>query len=160
MSLRLDSNFAKASRVGNVALVLAVGLLFGTLFSGTQSSKADTFYVMPRLSKGGLAPTCSGTLKPVTTPITDLDVSGTCTVGAGTYYFNNVDIFGKGSLVFSDTVTDFWAKSIIIENGASLTAGVAPDGVTISPVGTAGGKVTIHLWGPQQGPPNSPEFKA
>jgi hypothetical protein len=90
---------------------------------------------------------------------TDLDVTGTCTVGAGTYYFNTVDIYGKGSLVFADTVTDFWAKSIIIENGASLTAGVAPDG-TMVPVGTAGGKLTIHLWGPQQGPPNSPEFKA
>jgi hypothetical protein len=159
MSLCLDSNFAKASRVGNVALVLVLGLLFGTLFSGAQSSKADTFPVMPHLSKTTGTPTCTGPLTPTTMPITDLDVSGTCTVGAGTYYFNNVDIFGKGSLVFSDTVTDFWAKSIIIENGASLTAGVASDG-TIVPVGTAGGKVTIHLWGAQQGPPNSPEFKA
>ena len=80
----------------------------------------------------------------------DLDVTGACTVGAGTYTYKHVDIYGGGSLAFADAAIDFWAESILIENKGTLTAGIAPDGVTISPVGTnPGGKITIHLYGAQ-----------
>ncbi|HEY9158300.1 hypothetical protein [Candidatus Binatus sp.] len=139
-----------------MALVFAVGLLFGAVFSGAESSKADTFAVMPPITNAKAAETCTGPLKPKTPP-EDLDVTGACTVGAGTYVYKNVRIYGnadgtvKGSLAFADAAIDFWAESIIIENNGTLTAGVAPDGVTISPVGTnPGGKITIHLYGAQQ----------
>ncbi len=78
---------------------------------------------------------------------TDLVVAtGTCTVGAGQYYFHNVNIFGGGHLLFADTVTDFWAESILVQNSGSLTAGTPS-----TPIGSAGGHLTIHLWGPDQG---------
>jgi len=192
MSWRLDFSFVKSSRIRNVGLVLVVGLLFGTLFSGALSSKADTlavtphvgkpeaaaycvggkaksgkptkhlevadtFAVMPPVSNSKGAPTCKGALKPSVTTLGDLDVTAACTVPGSNspktptmYVFDNIDIYGGGSLAFADANIDFWAKSIIIENKGTLTAGVAPDGVTISPVGTAGGKITIHLYGPQQ----------
>ncbi len=72
--------------------------------------------------------------------------TGTCTVGPGAYYFHNVNIFGGGKLQFTDAVTDFWAESILVQNGGVLTAGSLGD-----PIGTAGGRVTIHLWGADQG---------
>lgn len=72
--------------------------------------------------------------------------TGTCTVGAGQYYFHNVNIFGGGRLMFTDAVTDFWAESILVQNNGSLTAGN-----TDIPIGTAGGRLTIHLWGADQG---------
>lgn len=72
--------------------------------------------------------------------------TGTCMVGPGAYYFHNVNIFGGGKLLFSDTVTEFWAESILIQNNGSLTAGS-----TSAPIGAAGGHITIHLWGPDQG---------
>jgi hypothetical protein len=150
MSWHLDSSFIKAPRIRNVALIFAVGLLFGALFSGAESSKADTFAVMPPITNSAAAATCTGPLKSGKTPPEDLDVTGACTVGAGTYKYKNVDIYGGGSLAFADAAIDFWAASIIIENKGTLTAGVAPDG-TISPVGTnPGGKITIHLYGAQQ----------
>lgn len=156
MSWHLGSSLAKVSRIGNVALVFALGLLFGALFSGAESSKADTFAVMPPITNARAAETCTGPLRPKTPP-ENLDVTGACTVGAGTYVFKHVKIYGKadgtvkGSLAFADAPIDFWAESIIIENNGTLTAGVAPDGVTISPVGTnPGGKITIHLYGAQQ----------
>jgi G8 domain len=72
--------------------------------------------------------------------------TGTCIVGLGTYYFHNINIFGGGKLQFADALTDFWAESILVQNNGSLTAGT-----TGAPIGTAGGHVTIHLWGPDQG---------
>ncbi len=150
MSWHLDSSFIKASRVRNVALILAVGLLSGTLFSGAQSSKADTFAVMPHLSSAATAASCSGGALTPGKPAEDLDVTVPCAVSAaGAYNYNDVHIYGGGSLAFADAAIDFWAKSIIIENKGTLTAGVASDG-SIVPIGTAGGKLTIHLWGPQQ----------
>lgn len=73
-------------------------------------------------------------------------MTGTCTVGAGEYYFHNINILNGGELKFSDTVTDFWAESILIQSGGTLSAGSPSE-----PIGTAGGKLTIHLWGPDQG---------
>ncbi len=76
----------------------------------------------------------------------DLLVKGACTVGAGTYHYRNVNIIEPGSLTFDDAVIDFWAYGIIVENKASLIAGS-----DTAPIGMAGGKLTIHLYGENQG---------
>ena len=57
-----------------------------------------------------------------------------------------MNIYGGGSLTFSDAVIDFWAQSILVENNGSLIAGSPAH-----PIGTAGGLVTIHLYGKDQG---------
>jgi len=75
----------------------------------------------------------------------DLHVTGACTVGAGTYQYRNVNIFNGGSLTFDDAVIDFWAYNIVIENDGSLIAGTE-----INPIGMSG-KLTIHLYGEDQG---------
>ncbi len=72
--------------------------------------------------------------------------TGTCTVGAGKYLYGNVNIYGGGSLVFTDAKIDFWAKSILVEASGSLIAGT-----TAAPIGTAGGVVIFHLYGKDQG---------
>ncbi len=92
----------------------------------------------------------------------DLVVSGPCTVPPGTYYYGNINIvqtyddkgtpLTQGELNFTDakdSTTDFWASSIIVENGGTLTAGVVgEDGKTsASPFGSDGGVLTIHLYG-------------
>src|SRR5271165_6599889 len=84
---------------------------------------------------------------------TDLEVTGPCKVKGSaslpslTYYFHSVNIYtapsaaGGGNLTFDDALTDFYAENIVVEKGGSLIAGKA------TPIGTAGGLVTIHLWG-------------
>lgn len=73
----------------------------------------------------------------------DLEVTtGTCTVPAGTLKYKNVNIYRGGGLNFSDANIDFWASSILVEDGGSLTAGTRA-----TPIGTNGGTVTIHLYG-------------
>src|SRR5436190_18699950 len=73
----------------------------------------------------------------------DLAVIGTCkvdgTVKDGLYNYGEINIYGKGKLIFSDARIDFWAKSIIVENGGELLAG--KDTAPIA------GPVTIHLYG-------------
>ena len=66
-------------------------------------------------------------------------------MGTGTYQFGNVNVITGGSLIFADATIDFWARSILVENGGSLIAG-SPT----APIGTQGGVVTIHLYGPEQ----------
>jgi hypothetical protein len=72
-----------------------------------------------------------------------------CHVGSGTYNYGNVNILAGGSLVFDellpDVKIDFWAKSILVENMGSLSAG------EIRPFGTRGGVLTIHLYGADHG---------
>ena len=80
----------------------------------------------------------------------DLEVTGPCTVPAGIYHYGNVNIYNGGVLTFQDAVIHFWANSILIENNSSLIAGTTQD-----PIGTAGGVVTIHLYGSDQGIPGS-----
>jgi cell migration-inducing and hyaluronan-binding protein len=104
--------------------------------------------------------TCTGGAITSGDASTDLQVTGPCTVAAGTYIFHNVNIYAKdpstctanpsscGSLTFADDPSgiDFYAENIIVENGGSLTAGTtAPIGTTCS--GGKCGTVTIHLWG-------------
>lgn len=78
----------------------------------------------------------------------NLEITGACTAGTGLYQYKDVNIFGTkdnpGSLTFEDGgPINFWAKSIIIENHGSLIAG--------SPADPFVSKLTIHLWGLQQG---------
>ncbi len=86
----------------------------------------------------------------------DLIVIGDCHVKSlpsPNYYFGNVNIVvtstGKvGRLIFDEPEvggTNFWAKSILVQNGASLLAGT--DGTTVTPIVNT---VTIHLWGADQ----------
>jgi hypothetical protein len=76
----------------------------------------------------------------------DLEVVGPCQVGAGIYKFGNVNIYGGGSLTLADAKIDFWASSILVEKGSRLAAG-SPS----SPIGSQGGRVTIHLYGADRG---------
>src|SRR5262249_54489035 len=76
---------------------------------------------------------------------TDLMVTGPCEVKAGTYTFHNVNVVKTagvdctqqpancGSLSFDDDPSgiDFFAESILIENGGSLIAGSST-----TPIGT------------------------
>jgi hypothetical protein len=72
-------------------------------------------------------------------------VGGECTVGAGTYHYGAVNVYGGGVLTFADEVIDFWTSGMIVENEGSVVAGVP------HPIGTNGGKLTIHLYGADQG---------
>ncbi|MBP7231854.1 MAG: G8 domain-containing protein [Syntrophaceae bacterium] len=72
-------------------------------------------------------------------------------LGEGTYVYSYVNIYGEfdkdgmpvvgkeGKLIFKDAKIDFWAKSILVENGGNLIIG-SPD----EPVKN---KITIHLYG-------------
>ena len=94
-----------------------------------------------------IASCAGGTLAPPSQPGSDLLVNVACQVGAGTYQFGNVNVVAGGSLIFADATIDFWARSILVENDGSLIAG-SPT----APIGTRGGVVTIHLYGPEQRP--------
>ena len=80
----------------------------------------------------------------------DLDITGACTVDGtvlnGVYHYRNVHIYNGGSLTFNDAVIHFWAYNILVENNGSLIAGSE-----MTPIGAAGGKLTIHLYGEDQG---------
>src|SRR5215831_798824 len=77
-----------------------------------------------------------------------------CHVGGvnSPYNYGNVNILAGGSLVFDEPLSngkiDFWAKSILVENGGSLLAGALN-----APFGSMGmGSVlTIHLYGKDLG---------
>ncbi len=77
----------------------------------------------------------------------DIVLSAPCSAGVGTFHYGNVNIVNGGSLTFQDQAIDFWSKNILVENGGSLVAG-SPG----APIGSAGGAVTIHLYGADQGP--------
>jgi hypothetical protein len=76
----------------------------------------------------------------------DLEVTGACTAGAGTYRYGHVNIHGGGSLTFADEVIDFWSSGILVEKDSALVAGSASH-----PIGYQGGRLTIHLYGSDQG---------
>ncbi len=106
----------------------------------------------PMTGYGGYADECTdaNTLKP--------DISGKpleikggevkC-IGAGTYNYSLVNIHGtidkdgntvaEGKLIFKNVKIDFWAKSILVENGGSLIIGSETE-----PIANA---VTIYLYG-------------
>ncbi len=120
-------NLTSPCRLGFLIGVGVLGLALGQL-AGAQATTCTT---------GSLPPGNGG----------DLIVSGgTCTVGAGTFQYHNVNIISGGTLLFTDNKIDFWAESILVENTGSLIAGS-----TTAPIGTADGLVTIHLYGVDQG---------
>jgi len=78
----------------------------------------------------------------------DLKVTGTCFVKIGApSYYGNVNILRNGTLDFDETrgakdsKTEFWATSIIVENGGTMiarghpTATPPPTGRTVSMAG-------------------------
>ena len=79
----------------------------------------------------------------------DIVVNVPCAVDGsapnGLYQYGNINIISGGTLTFDDVKIDLWAANILIENGGSLLAG------TTMPIGTNGGSLTIHLYGPDQG---------
>ncbi|MDQ5985012.1 MAG: hypothetical protein CSYNP_00716 [Syntrophus sp. SKADARSKE-3] len=72
------------------------------------------------------------------------EITSKVCLGPGTYHYKFVNIYNGGKLIFPDATVDFWAKSILVENGGSLIAGSPGE-----PVGTTDIKntVTIHLYG-------------
>jgi len=118
-------------------------VLFSSSFASAQRGTFVSDHHKKPLGSGGS--TCTGG------PLAhgnggDLEVTGSCTVAAGTYQYRNVNIYGGGSLTFSDAVIDFWAQSILVENHGNLIAGSSAN-----PIGSAGGLITIHLYGNDQG---------
>ena len=83
----------------------------------------------------------------------DLVVNGACTVKSGAdYYYGKVNIVAGGTLLFKegqpsdiDKVTNFWARSVIVENGGTLQAGT-PE----TPYGTNLQTLNIILYGRDQ----------
>ncbi|EGV18697.1 G8 domain-containing protein [Thiocapsa marina 5811] len=78
----------------------------------------------------------------------DLEVTGPCRVGPGIYRYRDVNIHSGGTLRFADSVVDFWARSILVENTGALIAGGPGAGERI---GSQGGRLTIYLYGRDQG---------
>jgi hypothetical protein len=88
----------------------------------------------------------------------DLLIDHECHVGIGWFGYNNVNIISgglpgnrtHGKLIFVEdrdgTSIQFYAHSILVENGGSLEAGTAD-----KPFGSWGGYLTIHLYGKDQG---------
>jgi len=83
----------------------------------------------------------------------DLDIAGKVScIGPGTYNYGYVNVRGdgqkEGKLIFLDAKIDFWARSILVENGGNLVAG-SPD----NPIGTKdiSNVLTIHLYGDDAG---------
>ena len=91
---------------------------------------------------------------------TDLKVTGTCEINgtpaqgkALLYVFHNVNIVNGGKLIFHDDFDiDFYAESILVENGGSLIAvstniGFLPRASQAGSVLPFQKRLTFHLWG-------------
>jgi hypothetical protein len=88
----------------------------------------------------------------------DLEVTGTCTVGAGDYVYGNVNVFGTtdrpAMLKFKDARITFSARSILVENFGHLLAGWSTMRKEARPIGTRrNGRLTIRLYGAPTDPP-------
>jgi hypothetical protein len=114
-----------------------------------------TLFLLPLCCPSrALAVVCDDSKKsplPAGDATTDLEVTGPCAVnGPGPYTFRNVNIYKAagaqtgGALDFKDGTTDFYAESILVENGGSLTAGSATTPIE--------GTIRIHLWGKASDP--------
>ena len=90
--------------------------------------------------------TCEGTLNAGGNGTDDLLIATPCNVTAGEHMYRNVNIINNGVLNFLDEApeTKFWAKSILVEDGGSLTAGTNS---AAGAFGANGGKLTIYLYG-------------
>jgi hypothetical protein len=124
---------SRIHQLARISLVFSSLLLLVMIFSGRALATPIT---------------CNGGTLTSGDATTDLQVTGPCEVTAGTYIFHSVNIYSTnpgvtlgGSLNFDDAKIDFYAENIVIEYGGSLIAG------NPNPIGTAGGALTIHLWG-------------
>ena len=92
--------------------------------------------------------------------MTDLEVRGPCEVttdpnqqGPLVYAFHNVNILNNGQLIFKDDYDiDFYAESILVENGGKLIAistqsGLLPNVSMLSGALPFQKRLTFHLWG-------------
>ena len=124
---------AKSGRVVTAVTALALALLVGPWeFAQARDLPTDK---------------CRGGVLTPQNPGDDLLVTKDCVVGPGTYKWGNINILADGTLNFADAKIDFWAKSILVENGGRLIAGTPPGPGQPGPIGTQGGVVTIHLYG-------------
>ncbi len=120
--------------------VMLALLLTSMLFAGRLCEAADRKAPSPLVCNSGSLPTGGDGTQDV-----QVVGPGVCTVGMGTYYYHNFNIYNGGTLQFLDDGNiDLWAANILVENNSSLLAGTptAPYGVN--------GVLTIHLWGPAQ----------
>lgn len=114
------------------------------LFASAALALAAAVQAGPSLGTRQAADTCaSGVLNSRNGG--DLIVTARCQVPAGTYQFGDVHVLAGGSLEFDDAVIQFWAANILVEKDGSLIAG-SPT----APIGSAGGELTIYLWGRDQ----------
>lgn len=150
MALHRESQVTAARWVGGALLV---GLLFtveAVLSLATPASASVAVCQDGVLHANGGAP-----------EIHDLVVDRPCTLQAdsgllsGTWKYGVVNIIEGGSLhVPSNLHVDFWAQSILIQNGGSFTVGnIDPATKHIIPLGgLLGTRLTIHLYGAEQSP--------
>jgi hypothetical protein len=134
-SATVVSHFKTINRTAMSALLLASILLAGTLCPAANRASSS-----PLVCNSGSLPTGGDGTQDV-----QVVGPGICTVGPGTYYYHNFNIYNGGTLEFIDSGNiDLWAANILVENSSSLIAGSpsAPYGVN--------GILTIHLWGPAQ----------
>jgi len=135
-------------RVRSVRLI--VELLFGLSLTLGMAAAAKAQAPTPIVCISGDVPVPAFSL-PQPAPQPDLVVKGECTVQPNLeYFYGHINIITdpdtgiKGKLIFAEaknSKTDFWASSIIIENGGAMTAGET------TPFGTNGGVLTIHIYG-------------
>ncbi len=126
----------------------ALALLLVVLAGLLVLPMGNRAWAAPEPCVGG--PVATQALKlPSGSPQPDLVISGACTMTVGNdYYYGAVNIIKGGSLTFVDPGTagniNFWASSIIIENGGAMYAGVD------APFGAKGATLTITLYGADQ----------
>jgi hypothetical protein len=168
--------FANAVRCGLAAGLLAFG--FPLLAPTTGHAKADA-----TCGSTDAKQPAELVRQGITTPIDDskpgekqpsLEVNGYCKVkpadptesnnpSLNDYYFGKVNITNGGVLIFEegpstarDKVVNFWAKSIIVENGGTMMAGVDDTTDTnitpgTKPYGTNGFTLNIILYDNESG---------
>ncbi len=104
------------------------------------------FLMLPNVASAQPLP-CDGDLSPGGNGSDDLLITAPCNVKAGEHMYRNVNIIApNGVLNFLDegAETNFWAKSILVENGGTLKAGANTEAGAF---GANGGKLTIYLYG-------------
>ena len=140
----------KPGRFSTSHLVCFVFVLFLTIiFAGTLCHAAN-----PPACSTGILPQGNGG---------DIDVTGgTCYVDASNspYNYGNINIYGAGTLCFVDRGEgkniDFWVKNILVEDNGSLLSSDATQcaggKASVFGGGAKPATLTIHLYGPDQGP--------
>src|SRR4029077_3236514 len=155
MSLEHVSGFFAQKWIRALLTILAAAFLIAAPF--VKSISADSWSTEARNGGPPVCPdgkSCCGlnandTMGPGNADTDLLVIGGTCSVNAGTHMYSSINVINGGVLQLNDAKIDLWARNIIVEKTGTVRAGsVANDG-TITPIA---GPVTIHLYGPNQGP--------